>query len=361
MRILITGGAGFVGSSLALSLKRDRPDIAVCAFDNLRRRGSELSLGRLKAAGIEFVHGDVRSPDDLIDAGAFELLLECSAEPSVHAGYGGSPAYVLQTNLNGTIHCLEAARRHAADVVFLSTSRVYPIERLRALPLEAGGSRLDIPEDRSGQGGFPLAGYRSMYGATKLASELVIEEYRAMYGLRTIVNRCGVISGPWQMGKVDQGFVVLWAARHLYGGALTYTGFGGTGLQVRDVLHVDDLYDLLRRQIDDMARLSGGIFNVGGGYGNSVSLAELTLLCRARSGRAIAIDPQPKTSDADVPYYISDNAAVTAATGWAPQRGLDRILDDIVEWLRDHRTLLEPLLGAAAPAAPTTAALPSFS
>jgi CDP-paratose 2-epimerase len=182
-----------------------------------------------------------------------------------------------------------------------------------------------------------------------------------MYGLRAIVNRCGVISGPWQMGKVDQGFVVLWAARHVYGGALTYTGFGGAGLQVRDVLHVDDLYDLLRRQIDDMPRLSGGIFNVGGGYGNSVSLAELTLLCRTRAGRAIPIDSQPKTSDADVPYYISDNTAVTAATGWVPQRGLDRILDDIVGWLRDHGALLEPLLGAAGPATTTTVALPSLS
>ena len=130
----------------------------------------------------------------------------------------------------GTINCLEAARRYGADVIFLSTSRVYPIERLRALPLERRGStaRRSRRRIRSGlvgqtalQTDFPLAGYRSMYGATKLASELLIEEYRAMYGLRTIVNRCGVISGPWQMGKVDQGFVVLWAARHLYGGPLS--------------------------------------------------------------------------------------------------------------------------------------------
>jgi CDP-paratose 2-epimerase len=154
---------------------------------------------------------------------------------------------------------------------------------------------------------------------------------------------------------------VLWAARHLYGGSLTYSGFGGEGLQVRDVLHVHDLYDLLRREMDDMPRLSGSVFNVGGGYDNSVSLAELTLLCRTRTGQSIAIEPRPATSEADVPYYISDNAAVTAATGWAPQRGLDRILDDIVGWLRQHRGTLEPLLSAPPPPAPTPLALPSLS
>ena len=152
MRILVTGGAGFVGSSLALLLKRDRSDVAVCAFDNLKRRGSELAVARLREHGVEFIHGDVRSPEDLADAGAFDLLLECSAEPSVHAGYQGSPAYVLQTNLVGTINCLEAARRHGSDVIFLSTSRVYPIAGLRALPLERRGQRLDIPAGASRAG-----------------------------------------------------------------------------------------------------------------------------------------------------------------------------------------------------------------
>jgi CDP-paratose 2-epimerase len=355
MRILITGGAGFVGSSLALMLKRDRTDVEVCAFDNLRRRGSELALARLKAGGIDFVHGDVRSPDDLAEAGAFDLLIECSAEPSVHAGYGGSPSYVVQTNLSGTINCLEAARQHRAEVIFLSTSRVYPIKALRGLPLERRGNRFDIPEAARGAGwshhgiasDFPLAGYRSMYGATKLASELLIEEYRAMYGLRTIVNRCGVISGPWQMGKVDQGFVVLWASRHLFGGQLSYTGFGGEGLQVRDVLHVADLYDLMRIQMTDMSKHSGAVYNAGGGHDNSVSLAELTALCGARAGRTMPIDAHADTSDADVPYFISDNSAVTKATGWTPTRTFGTVLDDVFAWLVEQRAVLEPVFNAS--------------
>jgi CDP-paratose 2-epimerase len=305
------------------------------------------------------VHGDIRSQDDLAEAGPFELLLECSAEASVHAGYSGSPAYVLQTNLAGTINCLEAARRCHADVIFLSTSRVYPIAGLRLLPLERRGLRLELLPHAAGLGwsaqgittDFPLLGHRSMYGATKLASELLVEEYRAMYGLRTVVNRCGVISGPWQMGRVDQGFVALWAARHLYGGHLTCTGFGGEGLQVRDILHVTDLYDLLRLQIADLGSCSGTVFNIGGGRANSVSLAELTAMCRARVGRSIAVESLPDTSDADVPYYVTDNAAVTAATGWSPTRGIDTVLDDIFAWLRDERDTLEPMLRGAAPAA----------
>ena len=310
MRILITGGAGFVGCSLALSLRRGAPELRVCAFDNLRRRGSELALPRLAGESVEFVHGDVRCADDLTAAGHFDLLLDCSAEPSVQAGYAESPAYVVQTNLTGTLNCLEAARRSGAGVIFLSTSRVYPIARLRALPLERQGERLEIPDGTSGTGWsaaglsaeFPLSGFRSMYGATKLASELLIEEYRAMYGLHTVVNRCGVLSGPWQMGKVDQGFFVLWAARHLYGGRLAYSGFGAEGLQVRDVLHVEDLVELVRRQMADMARHSGALYNVGGGRQNSVSLAELTAMCRSRAGATIPIDADHATRDADVPY-----------------------------------------------------------
>ena len=227
MRILITGGAGFVGSNLALLFAKE-PGIAVTAFDNLHRRGSELALERLRKGGVSFVHGDIRNVEDLEGLPAADLLIECSAEPSVHAGYDGSARYLVNTNLTGTFNCLEYARRHGTAVVFLSTSRVYSIPALRVLPLRPEEQRFALPPGEAGAGwsergiaeDFPTGAPRSLYGTTKLASELLIEEYNATFGLRTIIDRCGVITGPWQMGKVDQGFFVLWAACHLYGRAL---------------------------------------------------------------------------------------------------------------------------------------------
>ncbi len=352
MRILITGGAGFVGSNLGLLLAERRGE-EVIAFDNLHRRGSELALPRLRAGGVGFIHGDVRNPEDFDALPAADLVIECSAEPSVHAGYDGSARYLLNTNLFGTINCLDYARHHGSALIFLSTSRVYSIAALRRLPLRRTGDCLTLAAGESGPGwsergiaeDFPTAGPRSLYGASKLAAELLIEEYHAAYGLRTIVNRCGVLTGPWQMGKVDQGFFVLWAARHRYGGALAYSGFGGAGHQVRDVLHVADLFELICRQIDAFDRCSGQIYNVGGGPEVSVSLAELTQLCAAHTGVALALGSDPATRPADIPYYVTDIGRVRQATGWAPTRSVGTILDEILEWLDRHRAALEPVLG----------------
>ncbi len=351
-RVLITGGAGFVGSSLALAIKRHFDSVTVIAFDNLRRAGSEITLDRLRTGGVEFVHGDVRCPDDLAGAGSATLVIDASAEPSVHAGYGGSPSYLLMTNLGGAIHCLEYARRYGADLVFVSTSRVYPIAQLRSLPIERTSTRFVLPANVRGVGvsaagiseRFPLDGSRSLYGATKLAAELLIEEYCAMYGLRAVIHRCGVLTGPWQMGKVDQGFVVLWLARHFFGGPLAYRGFGGEGLQVRDVLHVDDLADLVIQQMTDLESCSGRVYNVGGGIGMSVSLRELTVLCQDISGRKIDISEIPDTRDADIPYYVSDCATVHGETNWQPRRSLASTIEDIWRWLADNRDRLKPVL-----------------
>jgi CDP-paratose 2-epimerase len=353
-KILVTGGAGFVGSNLALAWKTHHPGAEIIALDNLKRRGSELSLPRLREGGVAFIHGDIRAPEDLEAIGAVDLLIECSAEPSVHAGYGGSPAYLVNTNLTGLVNCLDHLRRTGGDLIFLSSSRVYPIAALRALPLTAHGERL-VPGDGTDIAGwsnegiseaFSLTGARSLYGASKLAAELLIEEYRALYGLRAVVNRCGVLAGPWQMGKVDQGFVVLWMARHLYGGALAYSGFGGAGRQVRDILHVADLFDLLALQVRDITAHDGAVYNVGGGMEISVSLRELTSACAALTHTHLDIGHDPQTRPADIPYYVSDSRLVSSATGWRPHRDVAKILADIHRWLVENRAALEPILGA---------------
>ena len=350
--ILITGGAGFVGSNLALHLKHARPQARVVAFDHLKRRGSELNLPRLKAAGVEFVHGDVRSPGDLDAADRADLLLECSAEPSVLAGIDSSPDYVVQTNLVGTLNVLEYCRRHRSAMIFLSTSRVYPIDPLCRIKLVETSTRFEIDASQPMPGisprgiaeEFPLAGARSLYGASKLASELFITEYAAQYDLTMLVNRFGVIAGPWQMGKIDQGVVTLWVARHVYGQPLSYIGFGGTGKQVRDVLHIDDVCELIALQIDRLESLRGELFNVGGGRPVSVSLAELTELCRAATGKSIPIASVPENRAADVPLYVTDNGKIEASLGWRPQRSMERLIEDVNAWIRAHETSLRPIL-----------------
>ena len=350
--ILVTGGAGFVGSRLATGMKEQYENARVVALDNLRRRGAELNLPRLKAAGVEFLHGDIRNPADLADAGPFDLLLECSAEPSVLAGYGGTPNYVLETNLNGTLHCLEAARRCGGAIIFLSTSRVYPMAAIRTLRYTEAETRLELDADQPVPGAsvagiaedFPLDGTRSLYGATKLASELILTEYLEMYGLRGLVNRCGVLTGPWQMGKADQGVVVLWAARHVYGGALKYMGYGGEGKQVRDLLHVEDLLDLICRQVVQLDTLSGQTFNVGGGRPVSASLQELTALCQEFTGNTIDIASDPRDRAADIPLYLTDHRKVTEATGWNPRHSVAETMEEICRWIRDHRDRLAPIL-----------------
>jgi len=351
--LLITGGAGFVGSNLAIALKRANTDWSITALDNLKRRGGELNLPRLKQAGISFIHGDIRCPEDFQAAGPFDLLIDCSAEPSVQAGTDDAPTYVLNTNLTGTLNCLELARRYQAAVLFISTSRVYPIAALNALEFSEDATRFtwtaneSIPGFSSEGVGelFPLHDARSFYGASKLACELIIQEYVHSHGMRALVDRCGILTGPWQMGKVDQGVVTLWVARHVFGKPLSYIGFGGKGKQVRDLLHINDFADLVVRQIQMPDVWDGRIYNVGGGTEVSTSLMELTDLCQQVTGNQIPITPKPQTSDVDLRLYLTDARKVRADFDWRPTRDTTTIIQDIHQWIVEHRQPLAPVFG----------------
>src|SRR3954453_16928734 len=321
MRVLITGGAGFVGGSLAVSLRSRHPDWELVAYDNLHRPGSELNVPRLEAAGVRFVKGDVREPDGLNELDPIDVLIECSAEPSALAGTDGETAYTVHTNLTGAYNCLELARRDGAQLVFLSTSRVYPIQPQRELAYGEAPTRFELSEAQEVPGvsaagiseDFPLDGARTLYGATKLAAELLICEYAAGFGLRAVVNRCGVIAGPWQMGKVDQGVFAFWVFHHHFGLPLSYIGFGGAGRQVRDLIHVDDLTDLIDDQLSDPDGWAGFVGNVGGGRDHSLSLLETTEICRELTGNEVPIDSVPETRPGDVPIFLAGCARL-----WAP-------------------------------------------
>jgi CDP-paratose 2-epimerase len=349
--VVVTGGAGFVGSSLALGLADRHPDWTIVAFDNLHRRGSELNLTRLRAAGVLFVHGDVRHLEDLDAVGEFDALVECSAEPSVLAGVDGDTRFVFDTNLMGAYHCLELAVSREAQLIFISTSRVYPVAPLESLLWEEDETRFAWSDAQplpgaSGAGiseEFPLAGARTLYGATKLAAELLIAEYQASHGLTVTIDRCGVIAGPWQMGRVDQGVFTHWLLSHLRGRPLSYIGYGGGGKQVRDLLHVDDVVDLLELQLLNRDHWSGRTFNVGGGAEGSLSLLETTELCREITGRTLDVTASDEVRPGDLRIYLSDCSALFDHTDWRPRRSPREVLDDTWRWMRDNEQLLEAL------------------
>jgi CDP-paratose 2-epimerase len=352
-RLLITGGAGFVGSNLAMSLAARHPDWEIVVLDNLYRQGSELNLARLQAAGVEFIRGDVREPEDLARVPRIDALIECSAEPSVMSGVDGDTGYLVHTNLTGAYNCLELARRDEAFVVFLSTSRVYPVAPQVELKLEEAETRFEIAAEQAVPGispaglseQFPLEGARTLYGATKLAAEMLIEEYREALGVPAVIDRCGVIAGPWQMGKVDQGVFTHWMLAHYFRNPLSYIGFGGHGKQVRDLLHVEDLVDLVERQLLDQGAWDGRTVNVGGGRDCSLSLQETTAICRELTGNEVPMTPVEETRQGDVPIYLSDCTRLFGLDEWRPRRSAEQVLADINDWIAADEERIAQALG----------------
>jgi CDP-paratose 2-epimerase len=324
-------------------------------LDNLHRRGSELNLRRLREAGARFVHGDVRQPADLRAAGGFDALVECSAEPSVMAGVDGATAFVVGTNLLGAYHCLEEAAVHGAQVVFLSTSRVYPVAALNALAYLEADTRFELAEEQPLAGAsshgvaenFPLEGARTLYGATKMGAELLIAEYGESFGLATVVDRCGVIAGPWQMGKADQGVFTHWLSSFYFRRPLTYLGFGAAGKQLRDLLHVLDLAELVEDQLQRPDHWAGSVVNVGGGPDGSLSLLETSEICRELTGHDVEVNGDPETRPGDVRIYVSDCRALERLTDWAPRRAPREILADIYTWIHDEEDLVAGSLASA--------------
>jgi CDP-paratose 2-epimerase len=270
----------------------------------------------------------------------------------VLAGMGSGLDYIIDTNFKGTLHTLELAVQCKSKLIFLSTSRVYPISYLENLDHYETETRFELADSQPIAGvskhgikeNFPLDKARSVYGTTKLASEMMIQEYESFFGLEYVINRCGVVAGPHQMGKVDQGVVTLWVARHFWGKDINYIGFGGTGKQVRDVMHVYDLFDLVDFEMHHFEQVKGQVFNAGGGYNCSTSLFELSELCEKVTGNKVVAHAIPETRQADIPWYITNNTKITEATGWKPKRNMLNIVQDTCKWIAANEQDLKKIL-----------------
>ncbi len=351
MRILISGICGFAGSAIARQLAAQGQGYEISGLDNFIRPGSEGNREELKRLGIKLVHGDVRAASDIDALGPCDWVIDASANPSVLAGVDGmsSSRQVVEHNLGGTINLLELCKKNHAGFILLSTSRVYSIAPLAALPVVVADgafhpSETDLPAGIGPLGvseSFATSAPISLYGATKLASEALALEYGHTFDLPVFINRCGVLAGAGQFGRPDQGIFSYWINSHLRRRSLRYIGFGGSGHQVRDCLHPNDLTPLLTAQLAaPTTEAADRIVNLGGGVASATSLRQLTDWCDERFGsHPVAHDPAMRKFD--VPWIVLDASKAGKVWGWKPKTPVLAILEEISAHAGTHPGWLE--------------------
>ena len=346
MRILVTGACGFVGSTLLRGwVERGTPH-RLYGVDNFIRPGSERNRFSLNQIGVTVRHVDLRCASDFENLPEVDVVVDAAANPSVLAGTDGktSSRQLVEHNLLGTVNLLEYCRHHRAQFVLLSTSRVYSIAALSAVPVSARGEafHLDLmqqlPPGLTECGvseGFSMTPPVSLYGSTKVASEQLALEYGETFGFPVWINRCGVMAGAGQFGRPDQGIFAYWLNSWLRRRPLRYIGFGGTGYQVRDCLHPVDLLPLVEKQIASSNRSVPRVVNVGGGRESARSLRQLSEWCRERLGDhevTSSLEPRPF----DLPWIVLDPNLAKRVWGWAPSRTTDSVLDEILQHAEQH-------------------------
>lgn len=332
-KVLITGGAGFVGVNLAAHLLAQGE--AVRVLDCLIRPGSERNLEWLQQCypdGVDFIQADVRNPQAVAAAmQGVEHVVHLAAQVAVTSSLV-NPAFDFDVNAFGTLNVLEAARRsvRAPSLIFTSTNKVYG--GLEDLRLRAEGRRYMPVGDRARARGIDESRgleFHSPYGCSKGAAEQYVLDYSRSFSLRTAVFRMSCIYGPHQNGNEDQGWVAHMIRRALAAEPITIYG---DGKQVRDVLFVADLLDAFDRARRDIDRLSGRAFNIGGGARNTVSLLELIAQLEELLGHRIEL-----SFDAwrvgDQRYYVSDTNRFETATGWQPHTQVSQGVEALCDWL----------------------------
>ncbi len=339
MKILITGGCGFVGSNLAIFLKKNIKNSKIISIDNLFRPGSKINKKRVEKHGIKNFNLNISNYKKIKKIPKVNLIIDCCAEAAVEVSKK-DPDRVIYTNFLGTHNILKKCIKDKANIIFLSSSRVYSINAIRDL-IKNKNLKSKINKKLKIKENFDTNGVKSIYGLSKLASEDLIKEINYSNNINYIINRFGVISGPWQFGKQDQGFMSLWMGKHMNKKKLSFIGFGGYGNQVRDVIHIDDVCEIILKQIIGFRKIKNITFNIGGGLKNSVSLKELTDLCQKISGNKVPIKRVNKTSNYDIPYFVTDNSKIYHFYKWKPTRDINSILWDIYFWFNSNNDLLK--------------------
>jgi CDP-paratose 2-epimerase len=351
MRVLITGICGFVGNILARELRAQDASIEIIGLDNLVRAGSELNRHELQRHGIKFFHADIRSTSDVDMLPTVHWVIDAAANASVLAGVNGTVGsrQLVEHNLGGTVNLLEYCQRHRAGFILLSTSRVYSISPLASLKMEIvhGAFRPRAeqvwPRGLSPQGiaeEFSTSPPISLYGSTKLASEILAMEYSASFGFPVFINRCGVLAGAGQFGRADQGIFSYWIHSYVARRPLKYIGFDGRGHQVRDCFHPRDLVPLLVRQMNERPTSVEPPLNLGGGSANSMSLRQLSDWCEVRFGRH-EIAAEERSRAFDIPWVVMDPRAAEQRWNWKPQIPLSQILEEIADHAVSHPEWIE--------------------
>jgi len=341
MNVLITGGCGFIGFNLSMFLKKK--GFNVIAMDNLVRRGTEISRAVLEANGVEFVHGDVRNNEDFSNVDRkIDLILNTAAEPSAIEGYK-NPYFDFTNNSLSVINILELARKNKIKIIQWSTNKVYSGDKINAIKTKELGTRFEYDDELYKNGideSFPIDGNdHSIYGLTKLTADLFCQEYANAFNLNIIVNRFSCLGGEWQWGLPKQGWFSWWPIAFVYKFPLMYIGWKGK--QLRDVLYIRDICELVLKQIESIDDFKGEVFNVGGGVKNTMSLIEATNYLEKKMGFKPKIKYEPNPRRADQCVYVSNIKKVCSTFNWKPKVSPEAAMDNILNWAQKNKELLD--------------------
>jgi CDP-paratose 2-epimerase len=337
MKIIVTGGCGFIGSNICIFLKN--LSFKVISVDNLSKTYSKLNLKRLNDLNIKNYKIDISNKDKFIKLNfKSDIIIDCCADPAVES----SRQDILKNISNNliTTYCvLEKAKKDNSKIIFLSTSRIYPIkDSYQKFNFFYKKKNKNLFDENSN-----LTGPKTIYGFSKLASEMLIKEYNYAFKIDYLINRCGLITGPWQFGKVEQGLVSLWLWKHLNkDNNLYYKGYNGSGNQIRDILFINDLCELVYLQIKQFKKIKNQTFCIGGGIKNSANLKKLTKICEKITKNKLKIKSDSQTSIYDIPFYITSLQKVKKYYNWMPKTDLSHGFYILLEWMKKNYTLIKP-------------------